>query len=104
MNVSVYTTNDNGVDFSDATRFLHNGGTINHITSGTQNIFNTDTLIRSIENQVKKMNPQDFLLVTGNSYLAGLVMACVYERFSKLNVLIWDHRYKMYRNAVVEFE
>ena len=103
--INVYITNyTESYDIRPALDHVRGGGKLIPVTRGTINIFKTDELVRLIESAVMKMEKDDWILVSGNTIVACLVVAKVYEVFGHINLLLWDNRKKSYEPRIVSLD
>ena len=79
-------------------------GNCNPFIVGRKNIFRTDSLTREIKQIFKQMNPQDYLLFSGNGVISSFVTALVYSEFQKVKILLWDNRTQNYVEEILDFD
>lgn len=86
---NIYITNDSGYNFSSAKEFLVDGDFI-PVTVGRVNIMHTDSLMGKIKFIIDDMNADDYILISGNSVVASLVVTSVMNKFGYINLLLWN--------------
>ena len=94
--INVFVTNDFGYDLSDAKRFIRGDGEIIAITEGRVSIKDLKKLANKMMYSLNEMQETDFLLVSGNSVVASLASSIVFNKYKRLNLLVFDareHRY-----------
>ena len=102
--ISVYVTNDFGYDLSDANRYIQGDGEIIPITEGRVSIKHIEKLTNKMLYTIKGMNEQDHLLISGNSIVASLASALVFNKFKKLNLLVFDAREHKYNAQTITLD
>ena len=88
----VFVTNMGFHDFTKAERF----GDLLPITENKVDLYHTDRLNASIEQALADMEPEDYILVSGNPFITALVVIHVLNEFSRLRLLYWDPLYQDY--------
>jgi hypothetical protein len=61
-----------------------------------KNVFSTSTHAFHIKEALKDAEASDYILVTGNLVLVLIMFAVMYERFSYVNLLLYDLRSQEY--------
>jgi len=85
---NIFIPNKGNHDFSDADRYLK-GGSLFFISSGVQNRFSVDQMLREWEEGLKNAKKEDYILVTSLSIL-NIIGACAFvARFGRLNLLLF---------------
>ena len=86
--INVYVTNDFGYDLSDAKRYIKGDGEIIPITEGRVSIKYIEKLTNKMLYMISEMKEADYLLISGNSVVASLASAVVFNKFKKLNTVL----------------
>lgn len=79
-------------DYESAKKF----GTLRPVTSGNYPIFKTIRLQEEIINALVYSKPDDYLLLSGSSVVAGMCMLIWELIHGKVNVLLFDRKEKSY--------
>ena len=77
-----------GHDYSKASRW----GAIRSITQGNYPIFKTDRLIEEITSVLTHSSPEDFLLLSGSSVVAGMATAVWLTFHPRCKLLLFDRK------------
>ena len=93
---SVFITNDFGYDLSDAMKYLRGDGELIALTEGKVGIDNPEKIANKMLYTLKRMTKNDYLLISGNSVIASLASSIVFNKFKKINMLIFDAREHKY--------
>ena len=102
--IDVYITNDYGYDLSDAYNFTKGEGKLIPITEGKVSIQHVEKLTNKMMFILKEMTEDDYLLISGNSIIASLASALVFNKFKKLKMLIFDAREHKYLERSISLE
>lgn len=101
---SVFVTNDFGYDLSDAMQYLEGDGELIAITEGKVNIADPEKIANKMMFTLKKMTKDDYLLISGNSVIACIASSLVFNKFKKMNLLIFDARENKYLSRKVSLD
>jgi len=104
LDKNVFITNDFGYDLSDAVQYLEGDGELIPLTEGRVNINNPEKLANKMLFTLKKMTKDDYLLISGNSVIACIASSIVFNKFKKINMLIFDAREHKYLSRVIALE
>lgn len=88
---NIFVTNYSGHNLKAAEKYLEGNGKIHYITEGKVNIFLTESLERQIRYALKDMQPDDLILIAGNSTIAAVTLFVVSDMFQNVNILVWNY-------------
>lgn len=66
------------------------------LTEGSVNIFATDRLRYELEQKMKNIQPDDYLLLGGNTVINSIAAIIMYEKTGIVNFFIYDAKTKEY--------
>lgn len=89
---TVFVVNQAGHDISAAEKF----GKLVILTEGKVNVFGTDRLASDLKNKLKDAQQDDYMLLAGYSLINLFVGLILYEKFKKINLLIYNFTSKEY--------
>ena len=99
--INVYVTNDFGYDLSDAKRYIRGDGEIISITEGRVSIQQCEKVANKMMYSLNGMKETDYLLISGNSVVASLASSIVFNKFKRLNLLVFDAREHKYNAQTI---
>lgn len=99
-NARVFVTNLGFHDYTPAERW----GELVAVTSGRENLKNTDRLEWEMQQVLKKMTDNDYLCISGSPVLAAIAVGFVLRRFGYVDLLFWDALYSDYRYRKFTFD
>lgn len=89
---TIYIVNSAGHNFSEAERF----GQVEVLTEGKVNIFSTERIKGELEEGLRNVGKDDYLLLSGNVVLNVLAALIMKEKTGVINMLIYDAARKTY--------
>ena len=87
-------------DFSKAERF----GELVYLTEGNLNRYNTSSMYRQFEKEIKNSKPEDLILLSGMTIMSTIASAMFSARHKRLNLLIWKSDKQDYIERTIELE
>lgn len=93
----VFVTNYAGHDYEAAEKF----GKPIFITRGFVNFYSLDRVKYYLAQELQNCTPDDYLLLSGSSFLAVILAVLWYEKHGKVRILNWDKKGETYREMVL---
>lgn len=81
----VYILNKSFHDYSEAEKF----GELTYITEGHLDKYNTNKMLRYLNEAFKDASPDDYILVTSLTIFCSLACSLFTARFKRLNILLY---------------
>lgn len=95
----VWVVNESGHNFEAAEEY----GELVPLTQGKVNIFNTERLYAEFQEKMRNLQPEDWILLSGNMVLNILATMVALKRQGEVRILIYDVINKEYVPREVKF-
>ena len=96
----VFIVNQSCHDFSKAEKF----GKLTFLSSGSVNRYATSKMFRAFEDEIKKSEKEDYILLSGMTIMSSIACAMFARKHKRLNLLLWKSRDKDYMERIINME